>query len=161
MQRVKAHALRKLEEPKLVEELTKHRVSVSHSKFLGHWSRLMPSLPSAVSICAVLIWNLMFRKSSPALESARFLPNPRWSLPRLDKWERQSQRSWPSSLRRESPLLDPTPRERDTSPRTSDRRRPEPSEEDCLHSRRSRRPLVSTRGNKLSNLESTLLLNEM
>ena len=27
MQRVKAHTLRKLEEPKLVEELTKHRVS--------------------------------------------------------------------------------------------------------------------------------------
>ena len=27
MQRVKAHNLRKLEEPKLVEELTKHRVS--------------------------------------------------------------------------------------------------------------------------------------
>ena len=27
MQRVKAHSLRKLEEPKLVEELTKHRVS--------------------------------------------------------------------------------------------------------------------------------------
>ena len=31
MQRVKAHILRKLEEPKLVEELTKHRVSTSNS----------------------------------------------------------------------------------------------------------------------------------
>jgi len=30
MQRVKAHNLRKLEEPKLVEELTKHRVSASN-----------------------------------------------------------------------------------------------------------------------------------
>jgi len=28
MQRVKAHALRKFDEPKLLEELTKHRVSI-------------------------------------------------------------------------------------------------------------------------------------
>lgn len=35
MQRVKAHILRKLEEPKLVEELTKHRVSSTSNRSLS------------------------------------------------------------------------------------------------------------------------------
>ena len=39
MQRVKAHNLRKLEEPKLVEELTKHRVSISCRQCVNRYSR--------------------------------------------------------------------------------------------------------------------------
>lgn len=37
MQRVKAHALRKFDEPKLLEELTKHRVSISPF-FITDWT---------------------------------------------------------------------------------------------------------------------------
>ena len=72
MQRVKAHTLRKLEEPKLVEELTKHRVSPPPSN-------LQAVILLDVAICSnlLLILFVAFRKSSQALESARFHPNPR------------------------------------------------------------------------------------
>ena len=160
MQRVKAHNLRKLEEPKLVEELTKHRVSFMNQAQLVavpqglRWLLVLAARP-------LLISNVAFRKSSQALESARFHPSPRWSLPRLDKWERLSQRSWPCWARRESPPPELNPREKDICQKTWDWRKQDISAEDCRHSKARRRQFVLTRGYKLSNLESTLLLNEM
>ena len=73
MQRVKAHTLRKLEEPKLVEELTKHRVSTSPSNLEG-------VILVDVAICSnhwLLILFVAFRKSLQDLESARFHLNLR------------------------------------------------------------------------------------
>ena len=152
MQRVKAHNLRKLgDEKKLVDELTKHRVSFEPDSCRWEDSLDLVSSFSRSNHCARFI---LFSKSSTSSECLRSLPSLRSSSPRSSRLERTSPSAWLSSVSRESQLPERRTRRRDTLQRIWDSRRPEHGAENWPSLSRRSLPSAPRRRPKTTNSES-------
>ena len=120
-------------------------------------SALSSGLVRSVSCFARVI---LFSKNSISSECPRSHHSLRSSSPRSDRSENPSPSAWPSSVRRESLLLEMPPKRRDTLQRTWDLRKPVPGEENWPSSSRRNSLSVVRRRPKSTNSESIHLLLE-